>query len=219
MEDNDMKLKKEYAAYLFDMDGTLVNSEMLKGEALSKACSIFGGIANVDSYKAVMGESWEKVTAHFFSVAQIKPDAERFDREFRQIYQELLVRELKLNSNAFYLLTILKKQGKKLGLVSSASGWMVELILELTQLKGIFDIVLTKEQVTKHKPNPEAYLIALEKLGFPASNVLVFEDSFAGVTAAHKADCDVVAFLHEFNVSHDFSLALGIISDYDELVL
>ena len=45
-----------YSAYLFDMDGTLVDSEKLKGEALVTTCHLFGGVANIDTYKEVMGE-------------------------------------------------------------------------------------------------------------------------------------------------------------------
>ncbi len=44
---------KDYSAYLFDMDGTLVDSEKLKGMALVKTCSLFGGTAELDDYKAV----------------------------------------------------------------------------------------------------------------------------------------------------------------------
>ena len=60
-----MNIEKEYKAYLFDMDGTLVDSERLKGMALSETCIFFGGHAGVNVYKAVMGESWEKVRNHF----------------------------------------------------------------------------------------------------------------------------------------------------------
>lgn len=213
-----MRIKKEYTAYLFDMDGTLVNSEKLKGLALAETCKLFGGHVAVDVYKAVMGESWEKVRGHFFFEARINPDTESFDRKFKHIYQELLNDELEPNLNVVQLLTELKKQEKKLGLVSSAFSWMVEQVLGRVHLTGFFDVVISKEQVTKHKPDPEGYLVALDKLGLPGTEVLVFEDSFAGLTAAHKANCDVVAFRHEFNVPHDFSLALGVISDYNEFV-
>jgi len=216
---NTTNIEKEYKAYLFDMDGTLVDSERLKGLALSETCKLFGGLAGVDVYKTVMGESWEMVRNHFFDIAQINPDNERFDKEFKRIYQELLTKKLEPNSNVVELLNELKKQGKKLGLVSSAFSWMVEQVLKQVNLVGFFDVVISKEQVTKHKPHPEAYRIALEKLGLPGPDVLVFEDSFSGLTAAHKANCDVVAFRHGFNFNHDFSLAIQVISDYNELKL
>lgn len=214
-----MNINKKYKACLFDMDGTLVNSERLKGLALSETCKFFGGLAGVDVYKSVMGENWEKVRSHFFSEAGINPDTESFDQEFKLIYQELLNNELEPNSNVVQLLIELKRQDKKLGLVSSAAVWMVEQVLEQLNLAGFFDIVISKEQVTNHKPDPEAYVVALRNLGLQGKEVLVFEDSFAGVTAAYSANCDVVAFRHEFNVEHDFSKAIQIISDYNEFTL
>jgi len=214
-----MGIKQVYKAYLFDMDGTLVNSEKLKGLALSKTCNLFGGLASVNVYKAVMGENWEKVRNHFFAEARINPDTESFEREFKHIYLSLLNLELEPSPHIVQLLSELKKQGKKLGLVSSASGWMVEEVLDRVQLKGFFDIVITREQVINHKPDPEAYAVAIRQLRLPGSEVLVFEDSWAGVTAAHKANCDAVAFRHEFNSDHDFRLAVQVIADFSEFAV
>lgn len=209
---------KNYSAYLFDMDGTLVDSEKLKGKALVLTCAVFGGKIKVDEYKTVMGKSWEEVAAHFFAKAKINPPIEQFNAEFKPIYQEILFQDLATNPNAVELLTILKKQGKKIGVVSSAFSWMVNQILSQLELTEYFDVVVTQENVSKHKPDPEAYLLALEKLELPASEVLIFEDSEAGITAAQNADCDVVAFRHDFNVNHDFSGAVRIISDFNEIL-
>ncbi len=207
---------KNYSAYLFDMDGTLVDSEKLKGQALVKGCNYFGGVVHVDTYKAVMGESWEQVTNHFFTKAQISPDFDEFNSVFKLAYQELLFHELKPNPNVVEFLSVLKERGKKIGVVSSAFAWMVDQVLTQLDLKKFFDVVITQENVTRHKPDPEAYLLALQKLNLPCSEVLVFEDSEVGLIAAKNAGCDTVAFKHEFNANHDFSLAIRIITDFNE---
>ena len=212
------QILKNYSAYLFDMDGTLVDSEKLKGKALVKTCNLFGGITTTDTYKAVMGKSWEEVAACFFEKAQINPAIEEFNAEFKPIYREILFNELATNPNAIELLTWLKNNGKKIGVVSSAFSWMVKQILTQLELTHFFDVVISQEDVSKHKPDPEAYLLALEKFALPASKVLVFEDSESGLIAAHKAKCDTVAFRHEFNINHDFSGAIQIISDYHEFM-
>ena len=209
---------KNYSAYLFDLDGTLVDSEKLKGKALAETCRLFGGRVEASIYKEVMGESWFQVTKYFFKVAEIKPDIDKFNAEFKAIYQKLLRTELTLNPNVLELLTKLKAKGKRLGVVSSAFPWMVDQILSQLNLSGFFDIVITNEQVTKHKPDPEAYLLALKMLSLPGSDVLVFEDSNAGLIAARKANCDSVAFQHEFNVNNDFSLAIQVISEFNQFL-
>lgn len=206
---------KSYSAYLFDMDGTLVDSEKLKGLALVKSCSYFGGVVDIDSYKVVMGESWEQVCNYFFTITEINPDIDKFNSVFKKAYQELLFHELKPNPNVVELLLNLKERGKKIGLVSSAFSWMVDQVLTQLDLKKFFDVIITKENVTRHKPDPEAYLLALEKLALPGSMVLIFEDSEAGLIAAKKAGCDTVVFKHEFNANHDFSLANRVITNFN----
>ena len=73
-----MKDLMSYKVYLFDMDGTLVASEQLKGEALVQTCKSFGGNAQVEDYKLVMGQSFESVRDHFCQVANINPESHDF---------------------------------------------------------------------------------------------------------------------------------------------
>ena len=208
---------KNYSAYLFDMDGTLVASEKLKGLSIAETCRLYGGDVSVDVYKDVMGEKWESVTSHFFSKTGISPEWQKFNQEFKKIYEKHLLDELEPNSNAISLLKKLKDKEKKTGLVSSASGWMVEHVLKQLGISAMFDVVVFKEHVTKHKPDPEPYLFAIEKLGTTKDEVLIFEDSKVGLTAAERAGCDAVAFRHEFNVNNDLSKAVKEITDFDEI--
>ncbi len=198
------------------MDGTLVNSERFKGKALAEACRRFGGKVDLNIYKLVMGESWSIVTNYFFNSAKIAPDLDEFNTEFNKIYKKLLVEKLILNPNVKKLLVELAASGKKICVVSSAATWMVEQIINQLELSDYFDIVITGEHVKKHKPDPESYLLALEQLSLPGSEVLVFEDSNAGLIAANKAHCDAIAFRHEFNSNNDLSLAIQIISNFSE---
>ena len=210
---------RNYKAYLFDLDGTLVDSEKLKGKALAETCSLFGGTVDVNVYKTVMGERWLNVTSHFFTMAKIEPEIEEFNAEFKKIYQELLLKELTPNPNVVELLFKLKALRKKMGIVSSGSDWMVDQVLSQMELSEFFDLVISKEQVTKLKPDPEAYLLALKKLGLSSAEVLIFEDSNSGLIAARNANCDSIAFKHEFNANHDLSLAIQTISDFNDFLI
>jgi beta-phosphoglucomutase-like phosphatase (HAD superfamily) len=60
--------------------------------------------------------------------------------------------------------------------------------------------------------------LALERLGIPSSEVLIFEDSNAGLLAAKNANCDAVAFKHQFNVNNNLSLSIKVISDFNEVI-
>lgn len=209
---------KEYELYLFDMDGTLVNSEPLKGLALAKACSDFGSDIDFNIYKEVMGESWFVVTAHFFKHAAISPKLSDFNVYFRRHYEELLSNKLELNCGALQYITYLKRSGKRCGVVSSAASWMVEHILGSFNLSDTFDVVITQEHVAKHKPDPEAYELALAQFDIAPQNTLVFEDSNAGVQAGLSSGCDVIAIGHDFNGKNDLSGAIKLITSYDEML-
>ncbi|MBW3698462.1 HAD family phosphatase [Vibrio sp. T187] len=210
---------KDYQAYLFDMDGTLVNSEPLKGKALALACADYGASVDFNIYKAVMGESWPVVTGHFFTNAQISPNIDEFNQYFRAHYQSLLSSHLELTRGAKSYIEMLKESGKKCAVVSSAATWMVESILTALELNNAFEVVITQEHVTKHKPDPEAYHLALSLLSVSPNDTLVFEDSHAGISAGVASGCDVVALKHEFNGCNDLSAAIQAIDSYEELVL
>ncbi|MGI9889865.1 HAD family hydrolase [Vibrio chagasii] len=208
-----------YEVYLFDMDGTLVNSEPLKGKALALACLDYGVKVDHNIYKEVMGESWQVVTNHFFKHADIAPSLSEFNLGFRSHYERMLSEQLELNDGAKAYLESLKLAGKKCGVVSSAATWMVENILTSLKLEDTFDLVITQEHVTKHKPDPEAYNLALSGLNASPEQTIVFEDSSAGIQAGKASGCDVVAIQHEFNGKNDLSNTIKIINTYEEMSL
>jgi len=86
--------------------------------------------------------------------------------------------------------------------------------MAIKQPLSVFDITITREHVTAHKPNPEAYEQALSQLSLSNHEVLIYEDSYAGLQAAHAAGCKSIAVQHEFNIENDLSLARKIISDF-----
>jgi HAD superfamily hydrolase (TIGR01509 family) len=209
---------KRCLACLFDLDGTLVVSEPLKAEALARACSDFGAHVDVFIYKEVMGENWRVVTRRFFKAAGIAPDENAFDLRFRLHYETLLQGDLILTPGVDVFLDHLRKSGTKCCVVSSGARWMVEQILKQTRLSGAFDLVITEEDVSQHKPDPEAYELALSMLGVTGGEAVVFEDSEPGLRAGADSGCDLIAVRHEFNENNELSLAKEVISDFSTLL-
>jgi HAD superfamily hydrolase (TIGR01509 family) len=206
-------------AFLIDLDGTLADSEPLKGLALAEACVFYGGIASADFYMDVMGEDWPTVTAHFFKRSGIAPSHDEFNARFRTHYLALLEERVTLTPGAATFIAAAKAEGIKLALVSSAAPWMVDKVLDKLQLTHVFDLVITQADVSRHKPDPEAYLLALARLGVPANSVVVFEDSAAGLQAAHDAGCKSIAISHRFNARHDMSLAQRVVDNFAAISL
>ncbi len=209
---------QHYQGYLFDMDGTLVNSEPLKGKALAMACADYHGEVDYHIYKEVMGESWEVVTVHFFKHAAITPPYEALNARFREYYQQLIENEVELTDGVVDFLHQCQRDGKVCAVVSSGALWMVERLLAKWQLQGFFKEVITKEDVSCHKPDPEAYLRALQRLNLRPEQAVIFEDSSAGIAAGISAGCDLVAVEHEFNVNNDLSAAKASIRSFQALL-
>jgi HAD superfamily hydrolase (TIGR01509 family) len=205
-------------AYLFDLDGTLAASEVLKARALARACTSYGAKADYVIYADVMGDDWPTVTGHFFKRYNLRPAFDEFNDRFRGFYLDLIEREISETQGAIQFVLETRNGGIKTGVVSSAATWMVEKVLAKLNLQNSFDVVITQEDVARHKPDPEAYLLALSQLRVSARDTLVFEDSSAGMKAAKAAGCHCVAIRHAFNRKHDFSGALRVIESFSEVL-
>ena len=205
-------------AYLLDLDGTLAASEVLKARALAQACASYGADANHLIYADVMGEDWKAVTGHFFKKYSLNPVFDEFNDRFRGLYLDLIEAEISATQGAVQFVLDARNSGIKVGLVSSAATWMVERVLSKLDLHDLFDLIITQEDVTRHKPDPEAYLLALSRLRTCARDTLVFEDSSAGLKAATAAGCRCIAVRHSFNGKHDFSGAFREIESFTEVL-
>ncbi|GLH76386.1 phosphatase [Bradyrhizobium sp. SSBR45G] len=204
-------------AYLFDLDGTLVQSEAHKARALAAACAAFGAPhADPTLYSEVMGQDWETVTSHFFTTYRIDVGLADFNQRFRAIYSDLIEAGVPLTDGAREFIRACRNTGALLGLVSSADHWMVDRILDRVGMADGFDVIITKDDVMHHKPDPQAYLLAMSRLNIAPERTLVFEDSAAGLKAATDAGCRCVVVRHPFNQRHDLSAAFREIVSFTE---
>jgi len=201
---------------LFDLDGTVADTEVLKAKALSLAVKSLGGDAAPEIYKSVMGQSWEDVTSTFFRHAGVEVSLESFNPIFREKYSALIDSELIEKRAILKFICFLKSKGLLIGLVSSASPWMIDKALSKLNLKTEFDIIVSNADTDRHKPYPDAYLIALEKLGVASENTIVFEDSQSGFQAASAAGLTVYGIRHNYNELHDFQLCRGVLTSFEE---
>lgn len=112
--------------------------------------------------------------------------------EQRRAYELGLVRDLPLREGWPELLEQAVARGVRLGIVSSSPLWWVGGHLERLGVLDLFDPVVTREDAERAKPHPDLYLVALARLGLPAAQVLVVEDSVNGALAARAAGLPVV---------------------------
>jgi putative hydrolase of the HAD superfamily len=150
-------------------------------------------------------------------------DAAEFEDEAERMFREWMAYEAPL-PGVRRLVGQAKRRGLPLGIASSSRASSVLPYLDQFGLRESFDVVVTRNDVTRVKPAPDLYLLAAQRLGVDPADVVAFEDSRAGMRAAKAAGAFCVVVPHVLSQSHDFggadlrldSLAL---CDLDELAV
>jgi putative hydrolase of the HAD superfamily len=111
----------------------------------------------------------------------------------------------------------LENAGIRKAVVSSSSHHWVDGWLEKIGLAGRFEEVICRGDAERIKPAPDLYLEAVRRLGIPAENCLVIEDSLNGIKAANAAGIPVWAVPNRVTACLDFSLATRVFSSLEEV--
>lgn len=104
-----------------------------------------------------------------------------------------------LYDNVFSTIKELKNKGKKLALITTTKRAVIEPALKYNKLETLFDVILTAEDVEKHKPDPEVVNKALEKLEATRENSIIIGDSKSDLGAGNNADIDSILFYPKHN--------------------
>lgn len=184
---------REFGGYIFDCDGTLVDSMPLHYRAWTASFEHHEApwVWTEDEFYANAGVP-DRVTTMQLNErygADIDPDSvhdwkvEWYSRHVPDLKPVAAVAELAKQYHA---------EGRKISVASGSDLSIVEPSLEATGLRDIFDIVITPVRVERGKPAPDMFLLAAEEMGVPASDCLVFEDGQAGIDAATAAGMESV---------------------------
>lgn len=175
--------------YLFDLDGLLINSEELYLKANRVYFSQLGFEFTEELHKQGTGK---KFAEWIKTVTDIKVDGETILAERNKVYFELAKTDLHLMPGALSVLEYAKSKGKT-AMVTSSNQDYVDFVLEHTGIADYFELLITGDQVSKGKPDPEGYLTAAKRLGVQPASCIVFEDAPNGVEAGKNAEMKVVA--------------------------
>ena len=176
-------------AVLFDMDGTIFDTEGIYRRCWFRAAKDVGFDEDIDLFlERVCGLNYADMTAF---VNRVYSNAVSFDilwgRWLECIDEEMARGVLPFKSGAPDILFALKERGIKIALVTSSGQKTVARYLQMSRLEGVFDVIVTGNQVTRGKPHPECFLTAAQKLGIDPVSCVVVEDSPNGVRAGHAA--------------------------------
>jgi HAD superfamily hydrolase (TIGR01509 family) len=180
-------------AVLWDMDGTLVDSEKVWAEVQLELLAELGATWTIEDCLSLIGSDLRDAVQVW--MARI-PDGvitgdELAHRMFSEVV-EALRREVTFQPGALELLRALRKEDVPCALVSASYRTMIDAVLGHLP-PDPFDVIVAGDEVTLGKPNPEPYLTAAERLGVDPAYCVVIEDSMTGTQAGTAAGMYVVA--------------------------
>jgi HAD superfamily hydrolase (TIGR01509 family) len=178
---------------LFDMDGTLIDSEKLWGVALDELATRYGGTLSPAGRRAMVGTSMaESMDILHADLGQEWRDGDEGAAWLEARMAELFVDGLEWRPGALALLRAVRAARIPTALVTSTQRKLVEVALE-TLGRNSFDVVVCGDEVDAAKPHPEPYRTAARLLGVSIERCVAIEDSPAGVASALAAGAAVLA--------------------------
>ena len=183
------------SAILFDMDGTLIDSEPLWLEAEIEIMEELG--CNWDQQDQIncLGGPIDKTENYMQDRSNnIKPFG-YFTKKLDDVMEKKLSTKLNLIPNALEIINDCKRSELKIALVTASSGRLMSAVLKRFPV-GIFDTTVSYDDVKRSKPDPEPYLLASKTLGVDITNCVVIEDSLTGVQSGLNAGAQVIGIPH-----------------------
>jgi beta-phosphoglucomutase len=181
------------AAVVWDVDGTLVDTGEMHFEAWQVLCRDLGLTFTRADFAATFGRRNPEIIPYLFgdrfSDAQMKDLADRKE----ELYRTAARRGVDLLPGVRPLVEALRTAGFRQAIGSSAPRANVDLILEVTESRTLFDAMSCSEDTSRGKPDPEVFLVAAAKLGVEPSRCVVVEDAVAGVQAARNGGMKCIA--------------------------
>ncbi len=203
-------------ALIFDLDGTLANTELLHYRAWKETLSNNGVTSfSLDTFMTFVGTSNEKVAGDYIISDRIEKSIPQVVLEKQAIYMNLIP-EIKLFPGARDIIE--KHHGVyRLALASSSHKKEIVSLLKSHSLDIYFDLVIGGDMVERKKPDPEIYLKVRAILEVDPHECIAFEDSEHGLNSAKNAAMYGVAIPNEFTKDHNFSRADLILNSLSEM--
>lgn len=180
-------------AVLFDMDGTLVDSEPLWHRADASWLEGHGIVLQDDQWLQVVGLGGENFVRLLMEQHGLTGDYDQLLAEKNEVYRKLAAQHSRVFPEMLAAVRGVKALGAKAVIASASSLEIIETTMNSVGLHNVFDGYFSAEMVKRSKPHPDLYLHAAAELSLGPDSCLVVEDSQYGVLGALRAGMRVIA--------------------------
>jgi HAD superfamily hydrolase (TIGR01509 family) len=179
-------------AVVFDMDGVLVDSEEIWDEARRALALEHGLVWPESAQREMMGMSSLEWSRYMHDRVGLEEPPEQISTEVVRRLEALYRRHLPLVDGAAEAVGRMAARFR-LGLASSSNRPIIDLVLELAEIAGEFEVTVSSEEVERGKPAPDVYLETLRRMAVAPERAAAIEDSTNGLLSAKAAGVLVVA--------------------------
>ncbi|SFL88989.1 HAD family hydrolase [Pelosinus propionicus] len=210
MEKNNEGLRHKVKAVIFDLDGTLVDSEPNYSKADDVLLEEYGIQAlSEEIKKKYVGIGTREMMEDIKGMYGLKESIDVLVAKKNKYYLDIAKENTIVFPEMYRFLQFLKENNYPLAIASGSSPEIIDIILTITNLTEYFDVILSADEVVKGKPAPDVFWEAAKRLGVPFESCLVMEDSVHGVEAAKSASmyCMALPYMMEEPFNDSFLMA------------
>ena len=213
-----MEKNRELEAVLFDMDGVIIDSEPLWSEAEKQLLARRNLRYSPELKVVMMGRDAREAVGYLIDHYKLAESVDHVIEERNQLIANLFQEHLEPMPHALELVRSVGAAGIKTALASSSPKPLMGLVMDKLRITGLFDLVLSGDEVARGKPAPDIYLSAAMKLGVSPENCLVIEDAPNGVAAAKGAGMCCLAISTSVSEA-ELAVADRIVSGFEKVDL
>lgn len=184
-------------AVLWDMDGTLIDSEELHWIAWRDTMADEGVAITREQFRSSFGQRNDSILPQWLGAAATPENIDRIAKAKEELYRQLIKRNgIEPLPGVEDWVSRLRKEGWLQAIASAAPRANIDAILEALSATNIFQGIVSAEDVHRGKPDPEVYLTAAARVGVSPERCIVVEDAVAGVEGARRAGMRSIGVSH-----------------------
>ena len=182
---------KNYKGLIFDLDGTLINSMPYHALAWKQVAYEHGFDIDVNDIYAMGGSASRDIATFYKNKGEPVGDIDEYVKRKIAIFQENIPK-IEVFQKIFNKLKEAKSLGIRIAIGTGTRTANATRILKEKDLFDYIDALVTADDVTRHKPNPDTFLVAAKRLELEPQDCLVFEDGQLGIKAALRGGFDCI---------------------------
>jgi HAD superfamily hydrolase (TIGR01549 family) len=183
-------------AAIFDLDGTLVDSNELHVLAWQETFRHFGKEIPLERLREQIGKGGDQYLPEFLTEKEMREFGEQADKYRGEVFKKKYLPQVRAFPKVRELFERVRSDGKKIALASSGKDSEVNHYEKLIGIDGLSDSMTSADQVAHSKPRSDVFLAALRTLGsWPPEEAIAIGDTPYDVQAAKKIDLPIIGFL------------------------